>query len=102
MKSFLLLAACAACLALPSTSAAAPSKPKARPSFAAADTDGDGRVTPREYTAATKGQMDAAAAKAKFAELDKNKDGALSSAEFTDAADRKKAAKKPKKEMPGN
>ncbi len=102
MKSFLLLAASAALLALSATGAAAPAKSKATTPFTAADADGDGRITAREYAAAMKGQMETAAARAKFAELDKNKDGALSKSEFGDGAGRKKAAKKPKTTMPGN
>jgi len=100
MKSFLLLAACAAFSALSPTASAAPAKAKSP--FAAADTDGDGRISPREYAAATKGQMDATAAKAKFAELDRNKDGSLNKAEFTPRSGKKAPARKPKKEMPGN
>jgi hypothetical protein len=59
MKSFLLLAACAALATLLPAASAAPAKTAAKSPFAAADTDGDGRLSPREYAAATKGQMDA-------------------------------------------
>lgn len=98
-NSIILLAALAAVVNLPAAAHAA-DQSKGKSSFAAADTDGDGKISAREYTAATKGQMDAAAAKAKFAELDKNKDGALSSEEFNGATGKKRTRKK--KEMADN
>ena len=93
MKTSLLPAALAVFLSLPLAAATA-NMPKGKSAFLAADTDGDGRISAREYVVAAKGKMNATEAKAKFAELDKNKDGSLSGEEFAVAEPRKKARTK--------
>jgi len=96
MQKKFLLAATAALLSLPLALHAADENKKKGGGFAAADTNGDGKVSQAEYVAAVKGKMDEAAAKAKFAELDKNKDGSLSPEEFSAGAGEKKGGKKKK------
>ena len=91
MKSNLIPATFVALLITGTAAIAADSKP-AKVTFADADTDHDGKVSLREYTAAHKATMEASAAKAKFTELDKNKDGSLTNDEF--APKRKPRAKK--------
>ncbi|MBI5691283.1 MAG: EF-hand domain-containing protein [Verrucomicrobia bacterium] len=99
MKSPLRLAILTACLSFPLAVLAA-DKPKPKSPFAAADVNGDGKISAEEYTTASKGQLDATAARAKFAALDTNKDGSLSRGEF--AAGQAKKAPRKKKDMPSN
>jgi Ca2+-binding EF-hand superfamily protein len=82
----------------PLATLAAEKTPK-KSGFAAADANGDGKISPAEYVAAMKGKLDETAAKARFAELDKNKDGSLSPEEFSAGAAAKKNSKK---KMEGN
>jgi hypothetical protein len=95
MKKEILIAATAALLSLPLALHAADQTKKTTP-FLAADTNGDGKVSPGEFTTAMKGKMDSTAAKAKFAELDMNKDGALSREEFNAGNSGKKTSQKKK------
>ena len=93
MQKRFLITAAAVALSLPLALNAADENKKKGP-FAVADTDGDGKVSLTEYVAASKGKMDEAAAKAKFAELDKNNDKSLSREEFNAGAGEKKGGKK--------
>lgn len=70
-------------------------KEKAAAAFAAADKDGDGKLNPAEFAAFNKNKLDAAAAKAKFAETDTNKDGYVTREELR-AAMGNHGGKKPK------
>lgn len=79
MKTHTILATAAAVftLALPFTASAQDAKPKnkAGAAFAAADKNGDGKLSVEEFVAMNSERMDADAAKARFAKLDTDKDG---------------------------
>lgn len=83
MQKRFLIAAIAASLTIPLASYAAADAKKKGGGFAAADADGDGKVTQAEYVAAVKSKMDDKAAKARFAELDKDGNKSLSQEEFS-------------------
>lgn len=57
--------------------------------FAALDTDGNGKISKKEYMASPAAQKDAGKAEARFKTLDKNNDGELSKEEF-EAGQKKK------------
>ena len=82
-----------ALLSLPLALNAADQAKKKGP-FVVADTDGNGSVSKGEYVIARKGQLETAAAEAKFAELDKDNDGSLSRQEFNAGAGQKKGGGK--------
>jgi Ca2+-binding EF-hand superfamily protein len=73
---------------------AADEKKKGGGAFAAADTNGDGKLSPEEYAKAVQGKMDDTAAKARFKALDKDSDGFLSREEFAAGGAGKKGGKK--------
>jgi len=93
MQKHIRMTALAALLLLPLTLPAAEGTKK-KAAFAAADTDGDGKVSQSEYIAAMKGKLDESAAKTRFAELDKDKNGSLSPEEFSTSTGQKKGGKK--------
>jgi hypothetical protein len=98
MQKRILIAATAALLSLPlALHAADEGKKKGGGGFTAADTDGDGKISLAEFTAAVKARgMDEKAAKARFDELDKDKNGSLSREEFAAAGGGKKGGGKKK------
>lgn len=92
MQKRYLIAATAVLLSLPLALSAAEKKKGG--GFAAADKNGDGKVTEAEYVAAMTGEgkkMDEKGAKARFKELDTNNDKALSQEEYAAGAKKKKA-----------
>lgn len=97
MQKQILIAALAAVLSLPIALNAADEKKKG--GFAAADADGDGKVTKAEFVAYSKSRgMDEKAASARFDELDKDKNGSLSREELAAAGGGKKGEGKKKKD----
>ena len=99
MKRNLHIAVISALLSLPLASNAADQTKKKSP-FTAADTNGDGKISPAEYVAAMKGKMEEAEAQARFAALDQNKDGTLNRTEFGSSSRGKGAGKKKPDKMP--
>jgi Ca2+-binding EF-hand superfamily protein len=93
MQKHIRMTALAALLLIPLALPAA-ERTKKKAAFAAADTDGDGKVSPSEYVAAMKGKLDESAAKARFADLDKDRNGSLSPEEFSTSTGEKKSRKK--------
>lgn len=93
MQKRILIAATAALLSLPLVLNAADENKKKGGAFAAADTNGDGKISEAEFVASVKGKMDDEAAKKRFAALDKDKDGSLSREEFAAAGGGKKKKK---------
>ena len=92
-----LFTATAVALSLPLALPAADQTKKRPAPFAAADANGDGRISPGEYVAAMMAKKQGeTAAKAKFAELDKNNDGFLSREEFEAGSAVKKGSRKMK------
>lgn len=98
MQKPILIAALAAVLSLPIALNAADENKK-KGGFAAADADGDGKVTKAEFVAYSKTRgMDEKAANARFDELDKDKNGSLSKEELAAAGGGKKGEGKKKKD----
>ena len=94
MQKQIITAAVAVLLSLPlALNAADKAKKKGNP-FAAADTDGNGKVSQAEFVAAMKDKGDAAAVKARFAKMDKDSDGSLTQEEFNAGAAKKGGKKK--------
>ena len=85
MNKSILTAVLAALISLPLVVNAADDKKKG--GFAAMDTDGDGKISKKEYVAS---QKDAAKAESRFAQLDSNKDGFLSKDELAAGQKKKK------------
>lgn len=86
MQKRILIAATAVLLSLPLALHAADEKKKGG-GFKAMDTDGDGKISKKEFVAA---QKDAGKAESRFAQLDKDGDGFLTQQEMAAGQKKKK------------